>query len=163
MMQVLAQTSVLNLKGVGAALAEKLERLGLRTVQDLLFHLPRDYEDRSRLTPLDRLEVGRSVLVEGIVHSCEEVRGRRPSLAVRLTEGNRGLTLRFYHFYPQQKAHFPAGQRLRVFGEVRLGSSGVEMYHPEYKITRAGEPLPGVRVTLVTMMPCTPTPASARP
>lgn len=153
MMQVLAQTSVLNLKGVGAALAEKLERLGIRTVQDLLFHLPRDYEDRSRLTPLDRLEVGRSVLVEGIVHSCEEVRGRRPSLAVRLTEGNRGLTLRFYHFYPQQKAHFPAGQRLRVFGEVRLGSSGVEMYHPEYKITRPGEPLP--EATLTPLYPAT--------
>ena len=153
MMQVLAQTSALNLKGVGAALAEKLERLGIRTVQDLLFHLPRDYEDRSRLTPLDRLEVGRSVLVEGIVHSCEEVRGRRPSLAVRLTEGNRGLTLRFYHFYPQQKAHFPAGQRLRVFGEVRLGSSGVEMYHPEYKITRAGEPLP--EATLTPLYPAT--------
>jgi ATP-dependent DNA helicase RecG len=151
---LLAQTAVRQLKGVGDAVAEKLARLGIATVQDLLFHLPRDYEDRSRLTPMDRLEVGRSVLVEGVVQSCEEVRGgRRPSLAVRLTEGNRALTLRFYHFYPQLKAQFPSGQRLRVFGEVRLGSAGLEMYHPEHKATRPGEALPAA--TLTPLYPAT--------
>ncbi|HMY82450.1 MAG TPA: ATP-dependent DNA helicase RecG, partial [Agitococcus sp.] len=135
------------LKGVGTMLADKLAKLGLYTLQDVLFHLPRDYEDRSHITAIDVVRSGASVLLEGEVLSCDVQNGKRQSLAVRLSDGSGQITLRFYHFYPQQKEHFKRNTRLRVFGEVRLGASGLEMYHPEYKAVRVNEPLPDAKLT----------------
>ncbi|HMX99875.1 MAG TPA: ATP-dependent DNA helicase RecG, partial [Agitococcus sp.] len=139
--------SVQQLKGVGTMLADKLAKLGLYTLQDVLFHLPRDYEDRSHITAIDVVRSGASVLLEGEVLSCDVQNGKRQSLAVRLSDGSGQITLRFYHFYPQQKEHFKRNTRLRVFGEVRLGASGLEMYHPEYKAVRVNEPLPDAKLT----------------
>ncbi|MGB4342790.1 MAG: hypothetical protein WBJ03_04175, partial [Moraxellaceae bacterium] len=62
---LLAQLPVTAMKGVGAALAEKLLRLNIRTVQDLVFHLPRQYEDRSRITAIGALRPGLSAQVDG--------------------------------------------------------------------------------------------------
>ncbi|HNL36121.1 MAG TPA: ATP-dependent DNA helicase RecG [Agitococcus sp.] len=147
MSQHLAHISVQQLKGVGTMLADKLAKLGLYTLQDVLFHLPRDYEDRSHITAIDVVRSGASVLLEGEVLSCDVQNGKRQSLAVRLSDGSGQITLRFYHFYPQQKEHFKRNTRLRVFGEVRLGASGLEMYHPEYKAVRVNEPLPDAKLT----------------
>nr|HQV23506.1 OB-fold nucleic acid binding domain-containing protein [Agitococcus sp.] len=147
MSQHLAHMSVQQLKGVGTMLADKLAKLGLYTLQDVLFHLPRDYEDRSHITAIDVVRSGASVLLEGEVLSCDVQNGKRQSLAVRLSDGSGQITLRFYHFYPQQKEHFKRNTRLRVFGEVRLGASGLEMYHPEYKAVRVNEPLPDAKLT----------------
>jgi ATP-dependent DNA helicase RecG len=68
---------------------------------------------------------------------------------VRFGDETGHITLRFYHFYPQQKDHFKRGTYLRVFGEIRLGASGKEMYHPEYKAVRANEPLPDAKLTAI--------------
>lgn len=149
----LAQLPVTAIKGVGAALAEKLQRLDIRNVQDLLFHLPRHYEDRSRLTPIGALRPGLTALVEGEVQLADVVMGRRRSLLVRVNDGSGSLTLRFYHFRLAQKDSLPRGTRLRIFGEARLGASGIEMYHPEYQV--AGEPLPAPPATLTPIYPVT--------
>ena len=58
--------------GVGPRLEETLARLGVHTAQDLLFHLPYRYEDRTRLHPIGSLYPGASVLVEGEVELAEE-------------------------------------------------------------------------------------------
>lgn len=131
----LSQQPVTTLKGVGAALAEKLLRLDIRTVQDLLFHLPRQYEDRSRITPIGALRPGVSALVEGDVQLADITFGRRRSLMVKVHDGSGLLTLRFYHFRQSQKDNFTRGARVRVFGEARSGANGIEMYHPEYQIS----------------------------
>jgi ATP-dependent DNA helicase RecG len=60
-------TSVKFLKGIGERRAEALERLGIRTAQDLLWHLPHRYIDASSVTPLARAEVGREVACVGVV------------------------------------------------------------------------------------------------
>lgn len=147
MSQQLAHISVQQLKGVGAALADKLARLGLTTLQDMVFHLPRDYEDRSRITPISHARAGATLLLEGEVLQADVAHGKRQSLAVRFNDGTGVITLRFYHFYPQQKDHFKRGAWMRVFGEIRLGASGLEMYHPEYKTVQANEPLPEAKLT----------------
>ncbi|MBK6758956.1 MAG: ATP-dependent DNA helicase RecG [Moraxellaceae bacterium] len=149
MSQHLAHTSIQQLKGVGVSLADKLARLGLTNLQELLFHLPRDYEDRSHITLIGDARTGASVLLEGEVLSCEVAKGKRQSLAVRLGDETGHIMLRFYHFYPQQKDHFKRGTYLRVFGEIRLGASGKEIYHPEYKAVRANEPLPDAKLTAI--------------
>jgi ATP-dependent DNA helicase RecG len=124
------------LKGVGPTLAKKLEKLGLFRIEDLLFLLPLRYEDRTQLVRIGSLVAGSRCLVSGEVLLAEVAfRGRR-NLLVRIGDGSGQLTLRFFHFSRQQQAQFQPGVRLSCFGEVRRGSSGFEMIHPEYRLLR---------------------------
>ncbi|MEC7119849.1 MAG: ATP-dependent DNA helicase RecG, partial [Pseudomonadota bacterium] len=117
------------LSGVGEAVAQLLAKLNIKTAADLLFHLPRDYEDRSRIVPIAELRVGMSALLEGTIQSIDHPAGRRPSLAVQLSDGSGRVTLRFYQVYAGLKDKFVVGHNLRVFGEIRLGARGLELYH----------------------------------
>ena len=91
--------AVHQLQGVGNASATLLEKLNIFTTDDLLFHLPRDYEDRSTLVPMNQLTVGRSYLLEGIVVSMDMPPGKRKSMAILLQDDFGKITLRFYHIY----------------------------------------------------------------
>jgi ATP-dependent DNA helicase RecG len=130
-----ATLPITTLKGVGPKLKDKLEqRLGWRTVQDALFHLPFRYQDRTRLTPLGSLRPGQEALVCAKVELADVVfRGRR-SLLCRVSDGTGHLTLRFFHFSAAQQQNLERGRSLRIFGEVRLGAAGLEMIHPEYEM-----------------------------
>ncbi len=132
----LVQVPLTDLKGVGPALATKLEKLGVARVEDLLFLLPLRYEDRTQLVRIGALVPGQRGLVTGEVLLAETVyRGRR-NLLVRISDGSGQLTLRFFHFSRQQQAQFQAGITVSCFGEVRRGSAGFEMIHPEYRLLR---------------------------
>ncbi len=134
--------SVAVLRGVGPANAEALGRLGIRLLQDLWFHLPLRYEDRTRLTRIRDLEPGRDALVEGVVSGVERSFRFRPLLRVAIDdESGATLTLRFFHFRSQQVDAFEPGARFRVFGEVRHGAQGLEIIHPEYKRLAFDAPL----------------------
>ena len=124
------------LRGVGPALAEKLKRLNLQRVEDLLFLLPLRYEDRTTLHKIGSLKPGMRGLVSGEVLLAETVyRGRR-SLLVRISDGSGQITLRFFYFSRQQQAQFQAGTIVSAFGDVRAGPVGFEMVHPEYRVLR---------------------------
>src|SRR5690606_28953098 len=87
------------LAGVGPAVAEKLAARGLLSLQDLWLHLPRQYEDRTRITPIAMLQPGAAAQVEGVVEAVERGFRYRPMLRVALDDGSRGtLVLRFFHF-----------------------------------------------------------------
>jgi ATP-dependent DNA helicase RecG len=121
------------LKGVGPKLAERLHRLGLRTVEDVLLHLPLRYQDRTRVIPIGQLRPGEEAQIEAEITRAEVTgRGRR-FLLCHLSDGAGVLTLRFFHFSPAQEQLFgQPGTRLRCFGEVRSGyTGGLEMIHPE--------------------------------
>ncbi len=136
------QFPVTKFTGVGGQVAARLEKLGLRTAQDLLFHLPMRYEDRSRVVPIGSLAPGLTTSVEGEVDLAEVVfRGRR-ALLVRISDGTGSLTLRFFHFSKQQQESFQRGVKLRCFGEARRGKSSLEMVHPEYRVLRDGDTAP---------------------
>ncbi|MEK8078421.1 ATP-dependent DNA helicase RecG [Pseudomonas sp. XK-1] len=153
-MSELATVSVTALKGVGAALAEKLAKVGLETLQDVLFHLPLRYQDRTRIVPIGALRPGQDAVVEGIVAGADVVMGRRRSLLVRLQDGSGTLSLRFYHFSQAQKEGLKRGTQVRCYGEVRPGSSGLEIYHPEYRALSGSEPI-AVEQTLTPIYPTT--------
>mgnify|MGYP001828993719 FL=1 len=137
----IAGAPVQELRGVGPKLAGKLAEYGVHRVEDLLFHLPLRYQDRTRLTPIGAAVEGYDVVVEGEVRAADIVFGRRRSLVARLQDGTGTLTLRFFHFSAAQKNKLQAGTRLRCFGQVRRGSSGLELYHPEYRQVEEGEPV----------------------
>ncbi|MCF5718084.1 ATP-dependent DNA helicase RecG [Aeromonas veronii] len=123
-----------SLKGVGSKMQEKLERLGLATVQDLLFHLPLRYEDRTQVWPIGDLPPGLHGAVEGEIQDTQLVMGRRRMMVCRISDGTGTLTLRFFNFTAAQKNSLAAGRLIRCFGEVRPGKYGLEMTHPEYKL-----------------------------
>jgi len=153
-MTVLSAIPLTALKGVGEALAGKLARIGLLNLQDVLFHLPLRYQDRTRISPMGSLYAAQDAVIEGIILGAEIVQGRRRSLLIRLQDGSGSLCLRFYHFHPAQLASFKRGARLRCFGEVRSGASGLELYHPEYRLITGDEPLPAEQ-SLTPIYPAT--------
>jgi ATP-dependent DNA helicase RecG len=124
---------VTTLKGVGAALAEKLGRLGIETVADLLFLLPTRYEDRTQIVPMGTLRPGERAVVEGEIQLAEIAFRKRRQLLVRITDGSGFLTLRFFYFTAAQQAQLTRGVRLRCYGEARRGTLGLEIVHPEYR------------------------------
>jgi ATP-dependent DNA helicase RecG len=124
------------LRGVGPALTEKLRRLNLERVEDLLFLLPLRYEDRTTLYRIGTLKPGMRCLVSGEVLLAETVyRGRR-SLLVRIADGSGQITLRFFYFSRQQQSQFKTGALVSAYGDVRPGPVGFEMVHPEYRVLR---------------------------
>ncbi len=127
------------LKGVGEGMAQRLDRLGIRTVGDVLFHLPLRYQDRARITPLGALRPGDEVLVCGEVLLTEVKYGRRRMLLSRLGDGTGTLTLRFFHFSASQQQGLEKGAWLQCFGEVRKGPATLEMVHPEYRRVTPGD------------------------
>lgn len=130
--RTLDEIDVQELKGVGPKMAGKLAGLSIHTVQDLLFHLPLRYQDRTRITPIGALQPGIDAVIEGEVRAADIVFGRRRSLVCRLQDHTGTVTLRFFHFSAAQKENLSTGAKLRCFGEARRGASGLEMYHPEY-------------------------------
>lgn len=129
-----AQTlCITSLQSVGRALAKTLAKLGLFTVQDVLFHLPIRYLDRTRIVPIYQLQLHTHVVIQGEVKDCQIVMARRRSLIVTIDDGTASTRLRFFHFNAAQKNTFSVGQIIRCYGEPRVGSSGLEFYHPEYE------------------------------
>ncbi len=114
-------------------MAKKLAGLGVETLQDLLFHLPLRYQDRTRITPIGAVKVGSDVVIEGEIRLADIAFGKRRSLVCRLQDGTGTISLRFYYFTAAQKNNLSPGTRIRCYGEVRRGASGAEIYHPEYQ------------------------------
>ncbi|GJM12731.1 MAG: ATP-dependent DNA helicase RecG [Pseudohongiella sp.] len=137
--QQLDKIPVTRLKGVGAALEKKLSAMGIDNVQDLLFHLPFRYEDRSRIAPIGSISAGEAVQVQGEVLSTDIQFGRRRSLRCTIKDSSGFLTLRFFHFSNAQKNSLAVGSQVRCYGEVRRGKSGLELFHPEYRVVRKNE------------------------
>jgi len=135
----LAETPVTALKGVGPKNAERLHRLGIESVQDLLFHLPVRYQDRTRIVPIGSLRPGDQAVIQGEVELADVRFGRRRSLLVRLADGTGSIMLRFFHFSAAQKANMTRGSWLRCFGEVRNGPHSYELVHPEVQRVAEGE------------------------
>jgi ATP-dependent DNA helicase RecG len=132
-MKQLPVPALRELRGVGPRLESSLGQLGISTIQDLLFHLPFRYEDRTRILPIGSLYPGAQAQVEGHVEHSAIVRARRSMLVVALSDGTGRITLRFFHFRAAQKQQLARGARLRCYGEVRTGFQGLEMVHPSYK------------------------------
>ena len=131
------QLALTQLKGVGPKLAQQFSDWGIHDLVNLLFHLPFRYEDRTRVTPIAALRPQQTYVVQGFVRSSQILFGKRRSLSVRIQDQSGSLGLRFYHFTASQKNQFENGAEIRCYGEARRGSSGLEIYHPEYQLVSA--------------------------
>jgi ATP-dependent DNA helicase RecG len=128
------------LSGVGPRVAEKLAARGLLTLQDLWLQLPRQYEDRTRISPIRSLQAGVAAQVEGVVEAVDRGFRYRPMLRVAIGDDSQStLVLRFFHFRSAQVAQFIPGTRVRCYGTPRAGQQGLEIVHPSYRVLEAGE------------------------
>ncbi|MDK1288750.1 ATP-dependent DNA helicase RecG [Pseudoalteromonas umbrosa] len=130
----LANYPITDLKGVGPKAAEKLAKLGIASVQDMLFHLPLRYEDRAKTYSIATLMPHMHVSVEGEIEQANITFGKRRMLVCQINDGTGRLTLRFFNFSAAQKNAMQPGKIMRCFGEARRGRVGLEMAHPEYSI-----------------------------
>ncbi len=119
------------LAGVGPKVAEQLAQLGIARIFDLLLHLPRDYEDRSRLVSIAELGHGQAALIIGrVVH----VDNKRSGMTVIIDDDSATITLRFFKVYSGLAQTMSVGTQLQLFGEVKVSRYGKQMHHPEYQI-----------------------------
>ncbi|MWP99357.1 ATP-dependent DNA helicase RecG [Glaesserella parasuis] len=152
--QLLDGVPLTALSGVGAAISEKLSRIGINNVQDLLFHLPLRYEDRTRITPIADVRPESFATVEGFVQLTEVQFGRRPILSTTISDGTNKITLKFFNFNAGMKNSLATGVRVKAFGEIKRGRFMAEMHHPEYQIIRGNQPLE-LAETLTPIYPTT--------
>ncbi|WP_445767048.1 ATP-dependent DNA helicase RecG [Rheinheimera sp.] len=154
MNNTLQQTPVSAIKGVGSKVADKLNKLGIVSMQDILFHLPLRYEDRTRIYAIaDLMPLMHGTVLAEVV-SSEIQLGKRRSWLVKVKDGSGYLTLRFFHFSAAQKNAVTPGVLLRCFGEAKRGPRGLEMLHPEYRVYN-DELLTEVSETLTPVYPTT--------
>jgi len=119
------------LAGVGVKVAEQLAQLNIKRIFDLLLHLPRDYEDRSRLVSISDVEHGQSALITGhIVH----VDTKRSGMTVTVDDDTGTISLRFFKVYRGLVQTMNLGTRLQLFGEVKVSRYGKQIHHPEYQV-----------------------------
>jgi ATP-dependent DNA helicase RecG len=146
------------LKGVGPRVAEKLEKLGIRTQRDLLFHLPLRYEDRTEVTAIGALQPGQRSLVQAEVLQAaisfrRQGRSRRV-LVAKLGDHSAVLTIRLFYFSARQQQMLEKGNWVRCFGEVRIAQGELEMVHPELEVIDRDKP-PALTETLTPVYPTT--------
>mgnify|MGYP001135447708 len=111
----LSQYPITELKGVGPKMAERLLKLGITTVQDMLFHLPLRYEDRTRIYAISELTAHSHVTVQATIETSQITFGKRRMLVCQINDGTGRLTLRFFNFTAAQKNAFSAGKIIRCF------------------------------------------------
>ena len=129
--------SVGTLRGVGPKLQQRLEELGLCCVEDILYHFPLRYQDRTQLTAIGSLKDGVDAVIQGSIRLSSIVPGRRPTLIVKVEDGTGMLTVRFFHFRRAQAQQMKPGLPIALFGQARRSGAGLDMVHPEYRLEDA--------------------------
>jgi ATP-dependent DNA helicase RecG len=124
------------------AVQEKLGRIGIRQLSDLVTHLPLRYEDETRIVSVHDALSGETVQIEGTVVETQIRFRPGRQLISEIDDGSGRLMMRFFNFYPSQKNALAPGAKVRVMGEIRQGFFGAEMVHPRFRVVRTEAPLP---------------------
>ncbi|MFQ3549280.1 MAG: DNA helicase RecG, partial [Armatimonadota bacterium] len=130
-------TPVQYIKGVGPRLAALFGKLGVFTVRDLLFYLPRRHEDRSQFARINRLEHGEQYLVLGEIIAVDNVqtRGKMVLTKVMIDDGGGVLTLTWFNQkWLKDKFLKLLRKKIVVYGTAQIGRWGVEMNTPEWEL-----------------------------
>ena len=140
---------VISISGLGKKTSDRLNQIGIYTLEHLLFHLPNRYQDKTSITPLSSAQVGEEALLEISIDRIEEAPTRQRQLLCYLSDDkNKKILLRFFHITQYQKQAFVRGELIQCFGEIKIGRQGLEMHHPEYRlISQKQTPLLDHRLT----------------
>tara|TARA_R110001583_G_scaffold85821_3_gene224871 strand:- start:3685 stop:5790 length:2106 start_codon:yes stop_codon:yes gene_type:complete len=151
----LSQVALTTLKGVGPSMAKRLEKLNLLSVQDLLFHLPLRYEDRTRVSSIRECLVGTHTNIIGEITSNQITHGKRRMMVVNVNDGTGNVQLCFFSFSASLKNSLSVGQTIRCYGEIKRGPNGFQIVHPEYRSLDDDRALTPTEETLTPVYPTT--------
>lgn len=151
----LSQVALSTFKGVGPSMSNRLAKIGLFSAQDLLFHLPLRYEDRTRVTTIRDCLVGTHTNIIGEITDNQITQGKRRMLVVTLNDGTGSVQLCFFSFSASQKNSLAVGSTIRCYGEIKRGPRGFQIVHPEYKSLDNDTVLTPVEETLTPVYPTT--------
>ena len=130
---------VSTIKGVGEKLSSTLSKLGIKTIEDLLFHFPIGYQDRTILKKIAELEPNQDFVVQGVIEKVSQTFVPRKMLLVKIKDNTGHLYLRFFYYFPGLRNVFKEGTSIQVSGSSRLGRYGLETVHPEYEMVKNDE------------------------
>ena len=126
---------IISISGLGKKTSDRLNQLGIHSLEHLLFHLPSRYQDKTSITPLSTASVNDEILIEASIDRIEVIPSRQRQLLCYLSDNqNHRVLLRFFHFTQYQKQALVRGETIQCFGEIKIGRQGLEMHHPEYRI-----------------------------
>ena len=143
----LETTPVTVLRGVGSSLAARLEKLGIATVQDLLFLLPLRYEDRTRIVPIGTLRRGDRACLEGTVQLSEVRLPTTPHFALQRSRRHRQHHVAILLFFeiptgsaqPRRTGALFRRGKTRAHG-IGAGAPGVPARHRRRRTAAGGAP-----------------------
>ena len=126
---------IISIKGLGKKTSDRLNQLGIHTLEHLVFHLPTRYQDKTSITLLSDAGIHDEILIEATIDRIEVIPSRQRQLLCYLSDNqNHRILLRFFHFNQYQKQALIRGETMQCFGEIKIGRKGLEMHHPEYRI-----------------------------
>ncbi len=144
---------IISISGLGQKTSDRLNQLGIHTLEHLLFHLPSRYQDKTTITPLSSASVEDEILIEVSIDRIEVIPSRQRQLLCYLSDNqNQRVLLRFFHFTQYQKQALVRGETIQCFGEIKIGRQGLEMHHPEYRIISQDQK-PLLEATLTPVYP----------
>ena len=133
------------LPGVGPRMLPKLEKLGLTTVEDALYHLPLRYEDRRQFKTINQLtDNQQEVFVGSVLASGETVttRSRRSIYEVIVGDDTGKISLKWFRYRsPWLKKRFPIGQKAIFIGEIKRFAAIREIHHPDSELIQSNTDL----------------------
>ena len=134
---------IISISGLGQKTSDRLNQLGIHSLEHLIFHLPSRYQDKTTITQLSDAKISDESLIEASIDRIEVIPSRHRQLLCYLSDNqNHRILLRFFHFNQYQKQAFVRGETIQCFGEIKVGREGLEMHHPEYRlITQEQKPL----------------------
>jgi ATP-dependent DNA helicase RecG len=128
-------SELLRLTGVGPKRLQALEAAGIRTLRDLVYHVPRRYIDRTRITPISSLREGDEAFFVAHIESVKTPPGR---LVVTVADETGTLELAFFNSAHYLKQQLAVGRRISVAGTVKRFRT-LQVSHPEWEILDGGQ------------------------
>lgn len=152
-------TPVQFVKGVGPALAQRLAKLNIFTVEDLFYHIPLRYVDRRQIYPLAKVPLGKERTVIGQIVSGGPVlfggRGKQ-AYEILLKDGTGTISAKWFHFFSSRmKQLFTTGRKVLLAGEVTAYRGKLQMIHPDFEILEEGEGAQEIAGKILPVYPLT--------
>ncbi len=138
-MSDLSSTPISALHGIGTKMAERLDKMAIHTVQDLLFHLPARYEDRTKITPIAQTHHEQTTAIQGCIVNQQTTFGGKSSLLLTIRDQSGEAQIRFFHFTAAMKNRLKLGQHLHLYGEIKRTQWGIDMLHPDFTFVQPNQ------------------------
>ncbi len=146
------------IRGVGSSLQQKLARLNLHSIEDMLYFLPNRYEDRRHLSTISQIHIGTWIQFSAKILSADEVQigqGRKKSFEMIVADSSGQVMLKWLHYRRDwMKKRYQTGVKVLVVGTARYFRGKWEILHPEIELCNTGT-LPTEQLRILPVYPLT--------